>query len=777
VGVRYLLAVKESSFFVAVEDEKFPRRILYYNDAVKIASEADRESLSRLLKIQRRTHSNLDTISLQKVEIPQGEAKELLVLLTRTGRAFFNSKGLSSSGAVAQVVWKGETDGKIVAWLKWRGEEARLETVEALFPGWCILNGEILFIESDQPWKWIEMFRCGPLFVEDPKKLPVVWDQSSPQLILTDATGSFANLARFDAAHEKDLLEAGFIRKTVGASHYYCPSDKAREALLLLIDVGWEIYSSEKKRVYRQTGSSWNVREEGGRIAVRGELKFQDKKAAPLKGRLFVDLDSESVGLLDKQKGIAPEGEWIGETLYVKKSDAARCQSLEELDSTFEESVSRLISGLKEGAVFEEVFPGPSFQGSLLAHQKKGLDWLSFLYKWGFSGLLADEMGLGKTVQVLAFFSTLRTKLPVLVVAPASLLYNWKAEIERFLPSWRVQIYAGEVEPQGAGIYLASYAQLRLGIDQLSQVEWEATLLDESGAIKTAQSQTARAACQLKAHFKLCLNGVPVENRKEELESQFRFLMPGLELEKSKPFILRRLKDAFGLPEKIEQTVWIEMSEEQSRLYASYVEGVRLGLLKKVAADGARAHRMEILEAILRLRQIATEPRLIGEEIRGTKIEQLLSDLEEALQMGRKVLIYSQFTKLLQLVGKELGRDYLYLDGSVSLSERAERVRRFQEGEVPLFLLSLKAGGVGLNLQMADYVFLLDPWWNEAVENQAIGRAHRIGRTQTVVAKRYIALGTIEEKILALKAAKEKTAGELLEETNWTEEDWLHCLS
>ena len=273
-------------------------------------------------------------------------------------------------------------------------------------------------------------------------------------------------------------------------------------------------------------------------------------------------------------------------------------------------------------------------------------------------------MGLGKTVQVLAFLSRLGTKLPVLIVAPTTLLFNWRAEIDRFLPGQDHFV-------------LISYTALRLNESLYAKSEFGAIILDESNAIKTAATQTARAAFQLRGRFKVCLSGTPMENRPDELWSQFHFLMPGLiergiETLKSqvRPFILRRRKEdvQLDLPEKIEQITWIDMEEEQRELYESYRRGIR--------TDGAS--QMEILEAILRLRQISCDPRLVGSEIVGAKTQRVVADIREALEEKRKILVYSQFTSMLQLIQCEFP-EALYLDGSVSSSKRGELVRLFQE--------------------------------------------------------------------------------------------------
>lgn len=577
--------------------------------------------------------------------------------------------------------------------------------------------------------------------VEKKEESPLI---AKPRLVLKDLNGCFASLwidygigqvefsdfsptvqgrprlKKEEEAFEKDLLEVGYSKKI---GEYFCPKDGVKTAIELLLDVGWQVVDP-KGEVNRDVA----VAEENGRVAVRGCKALIDHK-------------------------IQMEGVWEGEVLYLKRGQVGSLAGLET--ARWDEALWKCAKGFKSPARAEV---GAGFRGKLLPYQQKGLDWLAFLYEWGFSGLLADEMGLGKTVQVLAFLSRLGTNLPVLIVAPTSLLFNWRLEIEKFLP--------------GRVVELISYADLRL--KDFSQKEYEVIVLDESNAIKTSTTQTAKAACKLRGKFKICMSGTPMENRMDEVWSQFHFLMPGLVERNSqsvktqvRPFILRRKKEEvqIDLPDKIEQVAWIDMGEEQKELYETAKKGLRL--------DGMG--RMEILEAILRLRQIATDPRLVGSPIRGTKMEQLLLDVEEA--GDRKILIFSQFTSMLQLIREQFPKA-LYLDGTVTGEKRGELVRSFQEDpECNLFLLSLKAGGVGLNLTAADYVFLIDPWWNEAVERQAIDRAHRIGQKNTVIAKRYLTLGTVEEKMLKLKSEKLKAADQLLDFDGGNFNDLIALLS
>lgn len=814
--LHYIISFKEANLVVKIE-EIGSRRILYWDTLSALAAIEDKEPILLFKKNLTRFSRNLETLSFNQVEIPASDAFKMMGLLSKTKRVLYNRSPLHCDWqTTAKIFWQGSKPqgsepqlGELFsAWLQYHSQAIPLESCEKVFPEWCLWNGKAFPIQSPLPWKWIELFRKGPAVLEGVQKKrfleedpPIQWikDEMSPRLLLTDATGCFANLAKENLEWEKDLLEVGYLRKTVGSSRYFCPGDQVRDALLLLLDVGWEVFLFDGKRLYRQTKIEWDLREADGVALVRGKALFQDKSAelrptleALKKGRLWVEIDGGCAGMLDRKKGATLEGEWVGDALALNRSRVAELSELLDVpEAVWEESLYQTVKGLKEGGGRKAANPGAGFCGELLPHQQKGLDWLWFLYLHGFSGLLADEMGLGKTVQVLAFFSGLRTNLPVLIIAPSSLLFHWKSEIRRFLPGASVALHSGSDRSSqipSCQYLITSYALLRIDEELLAQTEWEVIVLDESNAIKTSTTKTAKAACRLKGRFRIALSGTPIENRAEEIESQFRFLMPGLiqnvqtELRKIKPFILRRKKDELSLPAKMEQISWIEMNEEQGKLYDSTVQALQTGLLKKVSLDGAAAHRMEILEAILRLRQISNDPRLVGQEIGGAKIERLLTDVEEALSEKRKVLIYSQFTSMLALIGKELRQPFLYLDGSVSPSDRADRVRRFQEDpDMPLFLLSLKAGGVGLNLTAADYVLLIDPWWNNAAENQAIDRAHRIGQKKTVIAKRYITPSTIEEKMCELKEAKQQIAATLLDSGegafSWSEEDLLHLLS
>ena len=347
-----------------------------------------------------------------------------------------------------------------------------------------------------------------------------------PELMLTDNTGCFAVLRK---GNDGDLIDAGYVRKIVGDSHYYCPGDKVKETLDLLLSCGWKVFLKSGKQLIKQTSVTFDVGEENGKIAITGKVAFGNITTT-LKSIMhgsFVDLNADTVGLISREKFSAIDGEWEGDKLLIKKHVISTLPHLFQGNVVnWQANLQEMINGFTGVIPHVEVH----IQGKLLPYQQKGVDWLVFLKKWGFSGLLADEMGLGKTVQVLAFFSHLRTNLPLLVIAPSSLLYQWKQEIERFLPTYSVYVHEGSSRKTDLsniqGIVITSYAVLRQDTDIFSSILFEVIVLDEANAIKTAGTITAKAACRLRGNFRISLTGTPMENRFEELLSQFRFLMP-----------------------------------------------------------------------------------------------------------------------------------------------------------------------------------------------------------------------------------------------------------
>ena len=666
-----------------------------------------------------------------------------------------------------------------------------------------------------------------------------------PYLKLTDRNGMFAdlwmaynekyNIAYHDPktfsfrdkekekAWEKDLLETDFYSKNMGTSHYHCPMDKVAKSLTFLMEIGWRVFDVQNREVLLQKKNVDIVLQEDKKeLLVRGKVSY-DNYAANIsdvvgsfnKRERFVLLSDSAVGLIDP----APLSNIIELEATLKEDalcvDRRSFGVFSDFGSETKENVSYIENILSRFTTYKESPPTDGFLGKLYPYQQEGVNWLMHLYSLGFHGLLADDMGLGKTVQLLAFLSQIQTKEPILIVVPTSLIFHWKLEIEKFLPKERVYIHAGssrkeELSFEQKTIVLTSYVYLRMDYSLLKEIPFECVILDEAQVIKNPDSQTAKAAFSLKANFRLAVTGTPVENAWLDLWSLFHFLMPGL-LEERKmflskmqtvnehyvrkikrkllPFIKRREKSALGdqLPDKQEQTVFVEMTDKQRALYEEYLVKNQKGLLQKVKQDGVSSHRMEILEAILRLRQICCHPFLVDaahstdDDISG-KYNTIFDDLETVVQEKRKVLIYSQFTQMLQFLlkkVKELGWKYTYLDGSTK--DREEMVRQFQEDpDTLLFFISLKAGGVGLNLNAADYVFLFDPWWNEAVERQAMDRAHRIGRKGTVFVRRYVTVMSIEEKIMRLKEYKKGLSDSLfsdeMEIQNLSLEDWCELL-
>lgn len=664
-------------------------------------------------------------------------------------------------------------------------------------------------------------------------------DYGNEQFISFHHTGfeekknSFKRNSKVEEAWEKDLLETDFIKKIVGSSHYYCPLNCVPKSLSFLIELGWQVKDIKNRQVIKHRSVELNLQETAQSITIKGgvhydsfEAKIQDVVGAFNRREHFIQLSSNTIGLLpldDSRKGLcelAEEGECIGEEIHVKKSHFG---TLEELwnSATAPSHLLTLKDKWKNFTGIEEALPSELFSGQLRPYQQIGVNWLNFLYDYGFHGILADEMGLGKTIQLLAFLSRIPRGMVHLIVLPTSLLFNWKNEITKFLPSFRCYVHQGPQRESRVDILkeydiiLTSYTTLRIDLPLLQSIDYRTIILDEAQVIKNAHTQIAKAVCQLKGTLRLCVTGTPVENHMNELWSHFHFLIPELfgaqdvfegdilasqsdkrYLERIKkkiaPFILRRRKQEVldDLPERIDQLVWIEMEDEQRTLYDHLLAQFKGGLLKKVKSEGMGKHRMEVLEAILRLRQVCCHPLLVSSlsEVpvtKSAKFDTLMEDLETLIEEKQKVLIYSQFTSMLHLMKQEATkRDWSFgsLDGSTK--ERETVVNRFQnDPSQALFFVSLKAGGVGLNLTAADYVYLYDPWWNDAAEEQAINRAHRIGRKSQVFAKRLIVAESIEERILKLKESKRGMVEELFESetsttgTNFTVEDLDYLFS
>lgn len=430
-------------------------------------------------------------------------------------------------------------------------------------------------------------------------------------------------------------------------------------------------------------------------------------------------------------------------------------------------------------------------------YQLKGYGWLWFMYKYGLNGILADDMGLGKTLQALTVLQKAKEvdgPAPTLVICPTTVVFNWESEIQKFAPELSCLKLSGAdrkslfKEIPNYDVVITSYALIRRDIKHFKDINFRYIILDESQNIKNAMSQTAQAVKQLQASHKLALSGTPIENKLEELWSVFDFLMPGFLLTMAEfnsryvnpimerqdktvekrlklqiyPFILRRMKRdvAKDLPDKVENIAYCELTDEQKDFYLQVLDSTKEELFKSIEQNGLEKSRLSIFSALLRLRQICCHPRLYDKEnvkhvMSSGKFEKLKVMLEEIISEGHRVLLFSQFVNMLDIVKGWLEREgieYEYLTGKTK--DRQAAVEHFNNSKIPIFLISLKAGGTGLNLTGADYVIHYDPWWNPAVEDQATDRAYRIGQTKKVFVYRLITKNTVEEKIQKLKTVK-----------------------
>jgi non-specific serine/threonine protein kinase len=539
-------------------------------------------------------------------------------------------------------------------------------------------------------------------------------------------------------------------------------------------------------------------------------IQFEDVHRAVTSGQRFVQLPDGSQGRLP--------GEWL-ESLraaLVVSPDSkgtfkiANYQLLlfeglfnqaEEIES--DESFLQLREKLRSFDSIEEIPLPKSFVGELRPYQVHGYYWLNFLREFRVGGCLADDMGLGKTVQTIALLARERergVKRPSLVIVPTSVVFNWQRECQRFAPELKVFVHMGPDrvrEPSGFeehDLVISTYGILRRDATLLGKQLFHYIILDESQFIKNPQAQTARIARTLQAEHRLALTGTPIENHTSELWSQFTFLNPGLlgtlpsfkrlfsvPIEKDrdaaaagrlkqvvKPFILRRTKEdvAGDLPDKTETIITCTMSSAQEAMYRRWRDHYREIVLEGLEKGGLKHVRMQILEGLLRLRQICCHPALVSPEeaANSGKLETFRELLGEILAGDHKVLVYSQFVQMLQILRAELDRrniPYVYLDGRTR--NRAARVDTFQDDpSIPVFLLSLKAGGTGLNLTAADYVIHYDPWWNPAVEQQATDRTHRIGQTRPVFTYKIITRDSVEEKVVDLQERKKDLFSRLI---------------
>lgn len=582
----------------------------------------------------------------------------------------------------------------------------------------------------------------------------------------------------------------------------------------------WEVYGADtlKRHRVRQTAMTLNVRVSADNDwfdlwadvkAGPDEVELERVLKALKKGSKFVRLG-------DGSHAVMPEvwAERLGELL----DDAGLTKGSARLERYLAGSVNELLktadkvkieqpmkwkklSGvLTDNPTLPNEKPPKALSATLRPYQLTGYRWLIHLDNMGLGGVLADDMGLGKTIQALALLLRQKEKKvpgPSLVVSPTSVVHNWEQEAARHAPGLKTLRYQGGErgrflqEFKNSDVVLTSYSILRRDIDELKLVDWNYVILDEAQAIKNAATQTARAAHSLTARRRLALTGTLLENHLGELWSHFNFLMPRLlggqssfvrKFERPimkgdeeardllrariRPFILRRMKSEVApeLPPKVENVLWSEFGPEQAKLYQTLLAAGRERVLRAVDEGGVAAARGSILDVLLRLRQVCCHPRVLpgnlGQGVSSAKFDQFCEFVSEVIEEGNRVLVYSQFVQVLKIIKdwfEKSGISHLYMDGRSR--DREETVRRFQEDStIPAFLVSLKAGGTGLNLTGADYVILYDPWWNPAVETQAADRAHRIGREGTVFFYRMVAKGSVEEKIRKLQEKKQAIA-------------------
>ncbi|QDP41257.1 DEAD/DEAH box helicase [Radiobacillus deserti] len=463
--------------------------------------------------------------------------------------------------------------------------------------------------------------------------------------------------------------------------------------------------------------------------------------------------------------------------------------------AAYSESFQTLLEQLKHPNLLSFSLP-KDLHAELRDYQKTGFQWFKTLAHYHLGGILADDMGLGKTVQTIAFLLSEKEAAshPIknLIVTPASLLYNWKKEIEKFAPSFSVRIVAGSKEQRrklleeemNADIYITSYPTLRKDIAYYQEKHFDSMILDEAQAIKNHLTQTAKAVRAVSATKRFALSGTPIENALEELWSIFQAISPGLFGHKkaflqlkpdyvakiTRPFILRRVKKEVlhELPDKIESVQYSDLTKEQKEIYLAYLERIQQEIAQTVSEKGFNRGKLEILAGLTRLRQICCHPSLFLEQYEGQsgKLEQLEKLVLELKENGKRPLIFSQFSSMLKIIYERLntsGIEAFYLDGSTPSQQRVDMVDTFNTGEKDVFLISLKAGGTGLNLTGADTVILYDLWWNPAIEEQAAGRAHRIGQKNVVQVIRLITEGTIEEKIYELQQKKRELVDQIIQ--------------
>jgi non-specific serine/threonine protein kinase len=573
-------------------------------------------------------------------------------------------------------------------------------------------------------------------------------------------------------------------------------------------------FNTEKPQthIYISSNTDW--------FDAKVDIIFGDQKVSVAEVKKALANKQQFVQLNDGTLGILPE-EWLkkyallfrvgeGKTDKLKLSryhlsvidELYENRNEEELTIQLEEKYERI----REFNTIKEIEPPEHLKSILRPYQVAGYQWLNYLRDISWGGILADDMGLGKTVQALSYLQRYHddhNDMKALVVCPTTLIYNWENEIKKFTPTLTYHIHHGPQRLRSAeemgrfNIIITTYGTLRSDIKTFIEIPLDYAVLDESQAIKNPASKVTKAAALLNAKNRVCMSGTPLQNNTFDIFAQMNFLNPGMlgtmeffrqefaipidkfgEKEQKEhlkkilyPFILRRTKEqvAKDLPDKTEMILFCEMGDEQRKIYDAYRNDFRARILGTIEEQGIQKSQLTILQGLMKLRQICDSPAILNEtekfENHSIKLDELSREIAENIG-NHKALVFSQFLGMLGLIRtklEELGVKYEYFDGSTSAPDREKAIQSFQnDDETRVFLISLKAGGVGLNLTAADYVYIVDPWWNPAVEQQAIDRTHRIGQTKNIFAYRMICKDTIEDKIMQLQERKRQLAKELI---------------
>ncbi|QHT47635.1 serine/threonine protein kinase [Bacillus sp. SB49] len=606
-------------------------------------------------------------------------------------------------------------------------------------------DGEMVYIEDEYPLDVFLRYYLPKL-----KEWSDVYLSSSVRSLISEEAHELQSSVELE--NEGNWLDIRFTIEGIS-------SDDIHEALKAVI---------EKKKYYRLS--------DGALMSLTSDSfeRFQ---------KLMNELDLTAQDLDDNQ-------------LHVSTARSLQVEdALQPTDAERNRLFHELVNQLKSPQSFD-IAPPSGLNAELRSYQLTGFRWMKMLSHYGLGGVLADDMGLGKTLQTITYLLHEKEEglmnEPALIVAPASLVFNWKKELEKFAPSLSLQVLTGDPSSRqealeaaaSKDVWITSYPLLRQDVASYSDQSFHTMVLDESQAIKNEATKTAVAVRSVKSRHRFALSGTPIENSLQELWSLFRAIMPGFFPSKKKftqlkpekismmtrPFILRRMKTEVldELPDKIDSVQYSELTREQKEVYLAYLERIQNDIQETIATKGIQRGKLEILAGLTRLRQICCHPALFLENYEGKsgKLEQLKELALERKENGNRLLIFSQFSSMLSLMHEELqksGLDAFYLDGRTKTEKRMEMVDRFNAGEKDAFFISLKAGGTGLNLTGADTVILYDLWWNPAIEEQAAGRAHRIGQEKVVQVIRMIAEGTIEERIYQLQQKKRDLVDQIIQ--------------